>query len=438
MNQYIFGNTNLGKVRTNNEDAFISEIIWKNNSYLAVVIDGVGGHEGGEIAAKIAKESIIKYLTDFQNGERLQLIIEAVNEANNAIVKAKQGMYEYRNMSCVLSACIVDLDSMQLHMAHVGDTRLYVYHNRKLEKISHDHSLVGYREEVGDLTEEEAMNHPQRNLISRDIGSIIHKPEDEEFIESATVNIHPNSTILLCSDGLTDLVTSKQIIDILNQKVPLNVMVDNLILEANNAGGKDNITIVLVKTPQTESNEELVITEIEKRVDNSIIQLNNNKTLDDIGDDKDVNKEVEKLHFPFSYLKFSLFLILGIAIGVLCTILYNKISRGTKETTVSVNINNQMRLDSIVDIQTLLKNNSGDTFEIRNADTIIICNPLIIYTDSLIWKQHKHLILKPKDSLICQTGLIFIGSDCKITNVDFSLFRVPTIDKGKNNKIIWE
>lgn len=241
----FYGLSDKGRQRTNNEDAFVAEQL-DQDTILAVAIDGVGGYEGGEVAAAIAQLEIPKYLKNFRNGEKLELLKQAVVYANNAIFDRRETDAERSNMSCVLTSAIVDCKRKVIDMVHVGDTRLYQYHNGVLSKLSHDHSLVGYREEVGDLTEEQAMHHPQRNVISRDVGSAKHEIADRDFLEAEEFPLLPNSIILLCSDGLTDLITSSQIIAILSQKGTLESKTQALIDAANTAGGKDNITAVLV------------------------------------------------------------------------------------------------------------------------------------------------------------------------------------------------
>jgi serine/threonine protein phosphatase PrpC len=241
------GDYDLGKRRTNQEDAFVLQYIWDKNHVLAVAIDGVGGYEGGEVAAEIAKKTIVEYLENFPNGERLDLLKQAVVEANNKIVEGRAAQPQYANMSCVLTACLVEVERKQINMVHVGDTRLYEYRSGALKKRSHDHSLVGYREEIGDLTEDEAMNHPQRNVIGRDVGSARHQVNDEDFLEAAIFPLLPNTTLLLCSDGLCDMLKSAEMALVLQQKISLNEKVQGLIEAANEKGGKDNITVVLVE-----------------------------------------------------------------------------------------------------------------------------------------------------------------------------------------------
>ncbi|MBQ3732715.1 MAG: serine/threonine-protein phosphatase [Bacteroidales bacterium] len=258
-NLIFYGQTDVGRQRTNNEDAFVVEPL-DEHTVLAVTIDGVGGYEGGEVAAEMAQKEIPAYLKEFARGERLELLKQAVVCANNAIYDRRRLDTARPDMSCVLTAALIDAGRKVVDMVHVGDTRMYQYHHGELRKLSHDHSLIGYREEIGDLAEEQAMHHPQRNVISRVVGSDRHEVGDSDFLEAAEFPLLPNSTFLLCSDGLTDLITSKQIGAILERHISLEEKTQALIDAANNAGGKDNITVVLVEY----QSEEIVSPIIEK------------------------------------------------------------------------------------------------------------------------------------------------------------------------------
>lgn len=257
----IIGKTDMGRVRTNNEDAFVAQKLWDENTYLAIAIDGVGGYEGGEIAADIARKTIPEFLSASSNGERVELLKQAVTAANNAIFEAREADPEHDQMSCVLTAAIIDIAQKQISMAHVGDSRLYRFHHGEFKKLSHDHSLIGYREEIGDLSEEEAMHHPQRNVIGRDVGSQKHKANDDDFIEAQVFPLMPNTTLLFCSDGLTDMITSAIITSVLSQEMKLEEKVEALIKAALDAGGKDNVTVVLFEyksdEPDTKSEEKV-------------------------------------------------------------------------------------------------------------------------------------------------------------------------------------
>lgn len=240
------GATDKGLVRQNNEDAFIVEKIWNDSTVLAVVIDGLGGYEGGEVAASIAKERIRNYLVNSQNGTFIEMLKQAVTSANNAIFETACADSKYYGMGCVLTAAIIDIKSRQVSMVHVGDTRMYGFHMCKLEKLSHDHSQVGLLEESGNLTEEEAMIHPNRNVVDRVLGHQLHLSSDNDFIESHVFELIPNTTFLLCSDGLTDMVSSRTIVGILSCKCKLKDKTNALIQASLDAGGKDNVTVLLV------------------------------------------------------------------------------------------------------------------------------------------------------------------------------------------------
>lgn len=242
-----FGDTNPGLVRTNNEDSFVCQNIWDDQTVLAIAIDGLGGYEGGEVASRIAKEVIVNYLEASANGDRLELLKQAVTSANNTIFETSRNDARYHQMGCVLTAIIVDVKDKEVYMAHVGDSRLYSFRHGILTKLSHDHSYVGYLEEIGDYSEEQAMHHPNRNVVDRVIGQEPHLSSDKNFIEAEVFPLEPFTTFLLCSDGLTDMITSASILNILSCDYSIKEKVDLLIKAALDAGGKDNVTTVLVE-----------------------------------------------------------------------------------------------------------------------------------------------------------------------------------------------
>lgn len=242
-----FGDTNPGLVRTNNEDSFVCQNIWDDQTVLAIAIDGLGGYEGGEVASRIAKEVIVNYLEASANGDRLELLKQAVTSANNTIFETSRNDARYHQMGCVLTAVVVDARDKEVYMAHVGDSRLYSFRHGILTKLSHDHSYVGYLEEIGDYSEEQAMHHPNRNVVDRVIGQEPHLSSDKNFIEAEVFPLEPFTTFLLCSDGLTDMITSVSILNILSCDCPIREKVDLLIKAALDAGGKDNVTTVLVE-----------------------------------------------------------------------------------------------------------------------------------------------------------------------------------------------
>ncbi|MCM1319948.1 MAG: protein phosphatase 2C domain-containing protein [Muribaculaceae bacterium] len=241
----FFGATDIGRKRTNNEDAFIAQEIWDNEHILLVAIDGMGGEEGGEVAAEIARLTIVEYLERIHDGSPLNLIKSAMAEANNAILHEKDTQPRYQRMGCVATAGIFDLKEQTLSIAHVGDSRLYRFSHDELTKLTHDHSLIGYQEEQGILTEEQAMHHPRRSVIERCLGAELHNPEDKHFIEAGIFPLANGETYIFCSDGLSDVLTSDQIKACLGRGRTPAAECKQLIDAANNAGGKDNITIII-------------------------------------------------------------------------------------------------------------------------------------------------------------------------------------------------
>ncbi|HYO23169.1 MAG TPA: protein phosphatase 2C domain-containing protein [Flavisolibacter sp.] len=270
MTENFFGITNTGKVRDNNEDAFIAERL-SNGWIIACVIDGVGGYEGGEVAAEIARTTILQKLQ--QNpGDVLQAMKESMQLANQNIYNEKLNGKGNNQMACVVTLTMVDVENNQFYYAHVGDTRLYLLRDGSLVKVTKDHSFVGFLEDSGRLSEKEAMLHPKRNEINKALGFDVQMGMKDDYIETGSSPFLPGDMLMLCSDGLTDLVNNETMNSILAASKTLQDKSEALINAANNAGGKDNITVVLVAndkkplkvkatkpvvTKKNESNEEV-------------------------------------------------------------------------------------------------------------------------------------------------------------------------------------
>ena len=246
MADNFFGITDIGKVSENNEDEFIAQKAISQDVIIAGVIDGVGGYHGGEIAAAIAKECLIKLLGNI-TGDIIPAIKAAFYSANAQIFAEKKQDTALQNMACVLTMAMVDVPNNQLYYAHVGDTRLYLLRDDNLVKISKDHSFVGFLEDSGRLTEQDAMNHIKRNEINKALGFEEVIENNEEFIETGQSPFLPGDLLLICSDGLTDIVNKEDITAILTAASTLKQKGTMLIDAANQNGGKDNITVVLVK-----------------------------------------------------------------------------------------------------------------------------------------------------------------------------------------------
>lgn len=266
----IAGQTDVGKRRQDNQDAFIAAPLRGDTSALLVVIDGVGGYAGGERAAEIARESIQQYMAT-PKGDTLTMLREAVVFANNQIDAERQQNPELDQMCCVLTAVVADASVGKVYYAHVGDTRLYRYRNDELEKITFDHSLVGEREDANELSEAEAMEHPHRNVVLRTVGSEPHRVDDEDFIESNETDFLPGDLLLLCSDGLTDMLTRGQIRGILNRPLALDDQIRDLIQLANQQGGKDNITVVVARQSVEETEAVTMVTPLREKQPDPVV-----------------------------------------------------------------------------------------------------------------------------------------------------------------------
>jgi len=233
-----------GRIRTNNEDAF--HVDGERGFFL--VVDGIGGQAAGEKAAEIAVNRVRARL-ERQTGTAEQRVREAITMANNEIYDAGRQNPEWSGMACVLTLALLDDGSAVV--GHVGDSRLYQIAPGRIRKITHDHSPVGLREDNQELSEAEAMRHPRRNEVFRDVGSEPHQPDDENFIEVQRIPFDPDSALLLCSDGLSDLVPSAEIQQVVESHGGHpGAAVRALIAAANQAGGKDNVTVVLVEGDQ--------------------------------------------------------------------------------------------------------------------------------------------------------------------------------------------
>lgn len=257
MADNYFGLTDTGMVRGNNEDTFIVQPSKGGDYILACAIDGVGGYSGGEVAAALAKDSIIEYLQTLRT-DVSAMMTEALISANEKICNQKIEVKEHDSMACVLTLAVVNVKNNEFHYIHVGDTRLYLLRDGSLVKLTKDQSFVGFLEDSGRLTEDEAMRHPKRNEINKALGFNRELEKDVNYFETGTSPFLPGDLILLCSDGLTDMVNRQAITDILTSDVSLEEMATKLIKAANSNGGKDNITAVLVKNDKPFQKQEAV------------------------------------------------------------------------------------------------------------------------------------------------------------------------------------
>jgi serine/threonine protein phosphatase PrpC len=236
--------TDTGMLRERNEDRY-----WVDTDRgIFLVVDGVGGHAAGEIAAQTAVEEISASF-DSASGTAEDRIRRAIARANNRILDLAQESVDLRGMACVLTLAMVE--DAEITIGHVGDSRLYLIWNGAMRKLTSDHSPVGEVEDAGEYTEAEAMRHPRRNEVFRDVGTRRRSPSDSGFIEIRRCRFRPDAAILLCSDGLTDHLTSAEIREIVESYTGDAALVAQLLVEAaNGAGGNDNITALFVAGPE--------------------------------------------------------------------------------------------------------------------------------------------------------------------------------------------
>ncbi len=226
------GESHVGMVRSNNEDRIYTD----PDRGIFLVVDGIGGQAAGEKAAEIAVERV-KARLERRTGSTEERIREAITVANNEILEAAAANPEWRGMA-----------EGRVIAGHVGDSRLYQIRRGKIRKITHDHSPVGEREDNQEISEAEAMRHPRRNEVYRDVGSQQHAPDDPDFIEIRNEVFDSESALLLCSDGLSDQVKSAEILEtVLANAGHPGGAVHELIEAANRAGGKDNVSVVVVE-----------------------------------------------------------------------------------------------------------------------------------------------------------------------------------------------
>jgi|GEM_PF-88062 len=243
---YLFGITDTGKVRDNNEDVFIAEEVMNGQFIIAGVIDGVGGYEGGEVAASLTKEVVLAEMASVGSDALTQLQI-AFNLANEEIFARKLEDSQLSAMACVATVAVIDRPNNLLHYIHVGDTRLYLFRDNSLIKLSNDQSPVGFLEDSGRITEEAAMQHPKRNMINQALGLGSQEEMSDSYFETGSSPFLPGDLVLICSDGLTDMINRELITRVLSGTGSLQLKAEKLIAEANAAGGNDNITVVLAK-----------------------------------------------------------------------------------------------------------------------------------------------------------------------------------------------
>ena len=226
--------TDTGRQRHANEDAYFAR------APVFAVADGMGGAQAGEVASRIATDAFDSELGSGPAEAELRSLVESANREIHELAKRDASV---AGMGTTLTAAVISGEEVAL--AHVGDSRAYRLRGSRLERLTKDHSLVEELRSTGQLTDEQAEEHPQRSIITRALG-----PEERVQVDTLTVQAEPGDVFLLCSDGLTTMVEEEKITRILVGATSLDAAVRALVEEANRAGGRDNITAVAFRVEE--------------------------------------------------------------------------------------------------------------------------------------------------------------------------------------------
>lgn len=236
-----FSMTHIGQRREMNQDyMYTSETAVGNLPNLFLVADGMGGHKAGDYASRFTIEKIVEYITRSEMTEPVAVMKEAVNDANRLLMEEANADTGKLGMgTTIVAATIVD---KSLYAANVGDSRLYVINQESITQITRDHSLVEEMVRLGEMDKEDAKDHPDKNIITRAIG--VFPEVSVDFFETG---LETADMILMCSDGLTNMVEDEEIKRIILGQRDIVEKTEKLIETANQNGGRDNITVVLVE-----------------------------------------------------------------------------------------------------------------------------------------------------------------------------------------------
>lgn len=234
-----------GRIREINED-YLSVVTGASQELHAFVIaDGMGGHNAGEIASKLAVDSVAECIERSQEqlshpDEISKTIEQIMQQANQTVFDKSKESQDNFGMGTTLIVAVLSGNS--IHIGHIGDSRAYLVRGESIERITTDHSYIEELIKNGSLKREEAEKHPKRNLITRALGC-----SDEMLVDSYICDIRENDVFILCTDGLTNMVDEARIRDILTNIDDPQLACDELIRTANENGGEDNISVIVVK-----------------------------------------------------------------------------------------------------------------------------------------------------------------------------------------------
>ncbi len=239
--------TDLGNVRKNNEDActfvkIADENITRKRGCMVLVADGMGGHNAGEVASKIAMETVSEeYFKKGSDPDKEKALAKAFVAANRKIFSMAQSNESYKGMGTTCTVLVIA--GKHIYFAHAGDSRAYIFKGSTITQITEDHTLVQQLVKNGEISAAEAEVHPQRNVLTNAMGT---KPALRVDTGKAELTFNENDKLLVCSDGLYDYMSNTELA-VAMQKNSLPEIADYLIAEAKRRGGKDNITVALAQ-----------------------------------------------------------------------------------------------------------------------------------------------------------------------------------------------
>ncbi|MBM7581900.1 protein phosphatase [Caldicoprobacter guelmensis] len=234
-----------GKVRKNNEDYFFIPTAGAQVKNLMMVADGMGGHNAGDVASRMVVEAIVEYYS--KNSHKVMsieqardLVLKSIQHANGRVYNQSRTVDAYKGMGTTLT--LAYFFDHRVCIGHVGDSRAYLIRHRSVSKITRDHSLVQELLEKGKITQEEMDSHPQKNIITRALGTA-----EEVAVDYYEVELEDNDIIVLCTDGLSNHVDLNKNVDLFYSTESLDEITSSLGEMALEAGGADNVTVVMAK-----------------------------------------------------------------------------------------------------------------------------------------------------------------------------------------------
>ena len=240
--------TDVGQKRTVNQDfVFTSETPVGNLPNLFVVADGMGGHKAGDFASSYAVEVLLSTIREDENSNPVKIIRAAIENANTQLLREASDNETMSGMGTTM--VLVTIVGHYAYVANVGDSRLYLVDENKISQITKDHSLVEEMVRMGEISRDDARNHPDKNIITRALGA--GRDVDVDFFD---VRLTPGDILLLCSDGLSNMVPDEDIRQVILTSETLEETGRRLVSMANDNGGRDNIAVVLVE-PETKEVE---------------------------------------------------------------------------------------------------------------------------------------------------------------------------------------